>query len=136
MDWKKIALGVAAATVGAAAFGAVHFMFLAPQMGIGDLFGIPYAVLLPFLIGTLGFIGVYGFSNKIKGTIADILMFGSAAAIGFGIAQYAGWITPGPSVPGRANLRANLRVNNVFVPRSVPPAMLSQASSPGGTKLI
>ena len=125
--WKKIAVGVAAATVGAAAFGAVHFMFLAPQFGVGDIAGIPLAVVLPFLVGTLGLVGYYWYKGKEDGIVKQVLLMGSAATIGFGVAQYAGWITP--VVTAR-------RAVATYVPR---PTMFSAPSTPsytGGTKLI
>ena len=118
VNWKKVGMGVAAATIGAAAFGAVHFMFLAPQWGIGDFMGIPLNVILPFLLGTLGLVGAYAFAPKMGETIQNIVKYGSAAVIGVGVAQYAGWITT-PVVQARARasfaprpiaLRTNSRV--------------------------
>jgi len=102
VNWKKVGMGVAAAAVGSGVFGAIHFMFLAPQMGVGDVMGIPLNVVLPFLVGTLGFIGVYGFGKKMGETMKDVIKFGSAAIVGVGVAQYAGWVTPTTVVPARA----------------------------------
>jgi hypothetical protein len=108
--WKPVALGVVAASVGAAAFGAVHYMFLAAQMPVGDFFGIGYDVLLPIILGVAGFALPVMF--KVKGTAKDVLQFGGAAAIGFGIANYAGWVTPvvararAPIARARAPVRA------------------------------
>jgi len=108
INWKKVATGVAAASIGAAAFGAVHFMFLAPQYGVGDFMGIPLNVLLPFVVGTLGLVVSMGYIKE-PGTMKDIVTYGSAATIGFGVAQYAGWISPVIPARARAPLRAPLR---------------------------
>jgi hypothetical protein len=89
--WKKVGYGILAAGVGAAIFGAAHFYFLGNVPG-GNLFGVPYSTLFPFVLGTLGLIGAYGFT-KSEGTMRNVLLFGSAAAIGFGIADFAGWAT-------------------------------------------
>ena len=126
--WKTVGLGVAAATVGAAAFGAVHYMFLAPQFGVGDFFGIPLSVILPIALGALGFILPAVF--RMKDTIKDVVHFGAAASIGFGVAQYAGWITP--TAPAAARARA-------YAPRAVasyvPQASFSSPNG-GGVKII
>lgn len=127
ISWKKVAVGVAAATVGAAAFGAVQFMFLAPQFGVGDIAGIPLSVVLPFLVGALGLIGYYWYKPADSGIVKQVLLMGSAATIGFGVAQYAGWITP---------VTTARRAVASYVPR---PSMVSVPSTPsytGGTKLI
>lgn len=128
VNWKKVGMGVAAATIGAATFGAVHFMFLAPQWGVGDIMGVPLSVVLPFLLGTLGLIGAYGLAPKMGETLKDIIKYGSAAVIGVGVAQYAGWITT-PVAPARARARAN------FTPRPVPLRPVAVAPVMG-TKLI
>lgn len=131
VNWKKVGMGVAAATIGSAAIGAVHFMFLAPQFGVGDFLGIPLNVLLPFLLGALGFIAVG--SKIVKGeTMKAILAYGSAAVVGFGVAQYAGWITPTTTV---STARARLPVARATMP------VARAAASPvpvvmNGTKLI
>ena len=125
--WSKVAWGVAAATIGAAAFGAVHFMFLAPQYGVGDFMGVPLNVLLPFLIGTLGFVGVYALKPKMGETVQNILTFGSAAAIGFGVAQYAGWITPAVTTRARAR---------TYVPPRVTAPVIMTSTANQGTKMI
>ena len=126
--WKTVGLGVAAATVGAAAFGAVHYMFLAPQFGVGDFYGIPLTVILPIALGAPGFILPAVF--RMKDTIKDVVHFGAAASIGFGVAQYAGWITP--TAPAAARARA-------YVPRAVasyvPQASFSSPNG-GGVKII
>lgn len=129
--WKKVAIGVAAATVGAAAFGAVHFMFLAPQFGVGDVAGIPLGVVLPFLVGALGLVGYYWYKPRDEdGIIKKVILLGSAATIGFGVAQYAGWITPTVTP---VTLR---RAVAPFVPRPQQFVTPSTPSSFGGTKLI
>ena len=126
--WKTVGLGVAAATVGAAAFGSVHYMFLAPQFGVGDFYGIPLTVILPIALGALGFILPAVF--RMKDTIKDVVHFGAAASIGFGVAQYAGWITPTPKASDRAR---------AYVPRAVasyvPQASFSSPNG-GGVKII
>lgn len=109
VSWKKVGMGVAAATIGAATFGAVHFMFLAPQYGVGDFMGIPLNVLLPIFVGTLGFIGTYAVGRKWGESVKNIVLFGSSASIGFGVAQYAGWITPAIA-PARARAPARAYV--------------------------
>ena len=125
--WKTVGLGVAAATVGAAAFGAVHYMFLAPQFGVGDFFGIPLSVILPIALGALGFILPAVF--RMKDTIKDVVHFGAAASIGFGVAQYAGWIVPKPKTDAP----------RAYVPRAVasyvPQASFSSPNG-GGVKII
>lgn len=126
-DWKKVATGVAAAAVGAGIFGAVHFMFLAQQAGTGDIMGIPFTVVIPFLLGTAGFV-ISGMWGKLTGTAKDIVQFGSAAAIGFGIAQYAGWLMT-PATAARAAAR--------YVPspaiRTITPTITPTVQ---GTKMI
>lgn len=122
VEWRKVAVGVAAATIGAATFGAVHFMFLAPQWGVGDIMGIPLTVLLPFLLGTLGFIGAAVIGRKYGDTPKQILLYGSAATVGFGVAQYAGWVTtPAVVAPGAAlRARAPTRYVPTTIPRTLP----------------
>jgi hypothetical protein len=88
--WKKVGYGILAAGVGAAIFGAAHFYFLG-NVPAGNILGISYNVLFPFILGTLGFIGAYGFTKE--GNLRNVLLFGSAAAIGFGVAEFAGWAT-------------------------------------------
>lgn len=89
--WKKVGYGVLAAGVGAAIFGAAHFYFVG-NVPSGDLLGVTYRTLFPFLLGTLGFIGAYGYTKK-EGIARNVLLFGSAAAIGFGIAELTSWGT-------------------------------------------
>lgn len=104
--WKQIATGVVAASVGAAIFGAVHFMFLAPSYGTGNVMGIPMTVVLPFVLGIAGFaVGEYGHNKEWgRGWLGSIIKYGSAAIIGFGIAEYAGWAVA--AVPARARAAA------------------------------
>lgn len=128
VNWKKVGMGVAAATIGAATFGAIHFMFLAPQFGVGDFMGIPLSVVLPLLLGTLGFVGTYALGRKWGDTLKNIMTFGSAAVIGFGVAQYAGWITPAVTVRARARAPARFAV-----PRR---AVVRTPTAVSGTKLI
>lgn len=123
MQYKKVLMGVAAATIGAAAFGAVHFMFLAPQFGVGDFFGIPFSVVVPFLLGAVGFLLGLGFVKK-EGVVKDIVLYGSAAVIGFGVAEYAQWITPVAAARARAS---------ASIPRYVPPPVISAPNGPVGS---
>uniref|UniRef100_A0A6M3KZ06 Uncharacterized protein n=1 Tax=viral metagenome TaxID=1070528 RepID=A0A6M3KZ06_9ZZZZ len=126
--WKKVGMGIAAATIGAAAFGAVHFMFLAPQFGVGDFLGIPLNVVLPFLLGGLGLVAAYSF--KMGETVQDIVKYGSAAIIGVGVGQYAGWIAP--AAPA-ARARASLPVARASFPMRTATAPVITMN---GTKLI
>ena len=91
--WKKVGYGVLAAGVGAAIFGAVHYYFLG-NVPAGNIMGVSYGVIFPFVLGVLGLVGAYGYT-KADSTMRNVLLFGSAAAIGFGIAEYAGWATFG-----------------------------------------
>lgn len=91
--WKKVGYGVLAAGVGAAIFGAVHYYFLG-NVPAGNIMGISYGVIFPFILGAIGLVGAYGYT-KAESTMRNVLLFGSAAAIGFGIAEYAGWATFG-----------------------------------------
>lgn len=119
INWKKVATGVLAASVGAAAFGAVHYMFLAPQFGSGDVFGVPLSVILPFVVGTLGFTASAAMGSKVSDTVKAIIQYGSAAVIGAGIMQYAGWVSAS-ATPAAARAPA----------RYTPPARLSMPSAP------
>jgi len=119
VSWKRVGMGVAAASIGAAAFGAVHFMFLAPQFGVGDFMGIPLNVVLPILFGALGFTLPYLFKMK-PGTAKEVVQYGSAAVIGFGIAQYAGWIQPLPAARARASAMRFTPQRRV-APRTIAP---------------
>jgi len=125
--WKSVATGVVAASVGAAAFGAVHYMFLAQQVNLGqNFFGIPYTTLLPIVLGTVGMVaGKMYFKSGIG---HDVITYGGAAAIGFGIADYAGWISPRAPIPTRAYAPARM---------IAPPASMSLPSNGMlGTKMI
>ncbi len=107
--WKKVGFGVLAAGVGAAIFGAVHYYFLG-NIPAGDVMGVTYATVFPFILGALGFIGAYGFAKE--GTMRNVLLFGSAAAIGFGVANYAGW-----AVFSTGHLRASAARASAGIPR-------------------
>lgn len=120
-NWKQVATGVVAASVGATALGAVHYMFLAPQYGAGSLMGVPMSTVLPIVLGIIGFVGA-GFIGAKYGTAKDVLLFGSAASIGFGIAQYAGWVTPKPVVAA-APARAFVPTMGVSVPMMAAPSV-------------
>ena len=128
--WKKVGYGVLAAGVGAAIFGAVHYYFLG-NIPAGDVMGITFATLFPFILGTLGLIGAYGFT-KSDSTIRNVLLFGSAASIGFGIAQYAGWAVF-PSSPS-----ARARAAITYAPQRIysPPVLAQAQYGQGGTKMI
>lgn len=126
--WKKVGYGVLAAGVGAAIFGAVHYYFLG-NIPVGDVMGITYATVFPFLVGALGFIGAYGFT-KSDSTLRNVLLFGSAASIGFGIANYAGW-----AVFRVGALRAPAAA--AYVPQRVFPTYAPvPALASAGTKMI
>jgi hypothetical protein len=77
LEFKKIAMGVLAASVGAVAFGAIHYYFLSGMTG--NLFGVSYGTILPIVAGALGLVGAYGFVKT--GMVHDILVAGSAASI-------------------------------------------------------
>jgi hypothetical protein len=131
IKWKQVGFGVLAAGVGAAIFGGAMHYFLLGNMPAGDIMGISYSVLLPFMLGALGFVGAYGFAGH-NDTIKNILIFGSAAAIGFGVAEYAGWTAFTASTRARARAPAL----SYSAPRIYSaPASLS-AGYNGGTKMI
>lgn len=133
ISWKKVATGVLAASIGAAAFGALHYMFLAPQFGVGDIMGVPYTVILPFVVGAIGITATVAFANKLGDMGTKIVGYGSAALIGAGIAQYAGWaLTPAQAAAQAA--RASARIPMITSRAAFPPAPVSM--SLGGTKLI
>lgn len=126
--WKKVGYGVLAAGVGAAVFGLAHYYFLG-NIPAGDIMGISYATIFPFILGALGFVGAYGFTKK-EGTMRNVLLFGSAAAIGFGIANYAGW-----AAFSTGHFRAGARAS--YAPQRVYPVASAPAVSyNGGTKMI
>lgn len=136
ISWKKVATGVIAAAVGAAAFGAVQYMFLAPNVTIPDVMGVPISVILPIVVGTIGFVGAFALSEKHK-MAKDVVAYGSAALIGAGIMSYAGWIST-PATTARARAASAARY---IPPKSAPisalPSTSMTASANGGTvKLI
>lgn len=127
IEWKKVGMGILAASVGAAAFGAVHYLFLAGSAPAGDLFGISYSVILPFVLGAIGMVGAFAFAKP--GNLRDILMLGSAASIGFGLATYANWITPtAPAARARATASYPAVTQRAVFPMA--------ASASVGTKMI
>lgn len=131
ISWKKVATGVLAASIGAAAFGAIHYMFLAPAVGgTPDVMGVPISVILPFIVGTLGFIGAFALSEKHK-MAREVVTYGSAALIGAGVMSYAGWITTGTHLAARP---AAAR----FIPTraAAPLPSFPSAMNAGGTKII
>jgi hypothetical protein len=139
--WKKVGYGILAAGVGAAIFGAAHFYFLG-NVPTGNILGIPYGVLFPFILGTLGFIGAYGFTKE--GTMRNVLLFGSAAAVGFGIAEYAGWASFSKGTLG-ASYRAPVAAAYVPPRMAAPMPTVSAGTGSlvigggtysGGTKVI
>jgi hypothetical protein len=131
IEFKRVGLGVLAATVGAAAFGAVHYMFLAKNIPAGNIMGVSYAVIAPFALGVVGLLAGYGLTKP--GTMRDVVVAGSAAAIGFAVATQIGWINTagaraGASVPARASA-------SYPAMRVAPPTpMIAQAGT--GTKMI
>jgi hypothetical protein len=126
--YKKIAMGVLAAAVGATAFGAVHYYFLSGMTG--NLYGVPFSTVLPIVAGTLGLVGAYMFAKE--GIIHDVIIAGSAASIGMGILSYAGWVTLNAKAPA-----AGARAAATYVPPRVfaPQAALPMAAN-AGTKMI
>lgn len=126
--WKKVGYGVLAAGVGAAVFGLAHYYFLG-NIPAGDVMGVTYATIFPFILGALGFIGAYGFAKE--GTMRNVLLFGSAASIGFGIANYAGW-----AVFRTGALRAPAAAAYIPQRSYVPAAMPAPAYASAGVKMI
>lgn len=124
LNWTKVGKGIVYASIGAGLLGAVHYMFLANQITLPDIAGIPSGVILPFIIGALGFVASYSFP-RLGDTGKDILQFGSAALIGFGIATYANWITP-VAVTARAR----------YVPTVVARAPISTMPTAAAVKMI
>lgn len=121
-QYKEVAVGIASATVGVAAIGAVHYMFLAQQLPSlpADFLGIPMNVLLPILLGCVSITGAVVAIHKEKSSmLKSILLSGGAAAIGFGVAEYAGWIT---SAAGLRAARARAPVVQQVVPSYTPSA--------------
>lgn len=127
--WKPVAMGVLAATVGAATFGAIHYMFLAGTAPVGNFFGIPYEVIYPFVLGIAGIIGAQYYWHGKTSTFKDIITYGSAAAIGYGVATYAGWITP---VSARARAYAPTAAARAYM----PPVISSASNGLVATKMI
>jgi hypothetical protein len=127
-------MGVFAASLGAAAFGAIHYMFLAGQTPAGGLFGVSYSVIVPIVLGAIGFLGAYSFTKP--GTIREVVTMGSAAAIGFGIATYASWITPATAQARASAARASVPMA-MPIPRAMPPMQTySATANSSGVKLI
>jgi hypothetical protein len=54
--------------------------------------GVAYRTIFPFILGTLGFVGAFGYTKK-DSMIQNILLFGAAASVGFGIAELTSWGT-------------------------------------------
>jgi hypothetical protein len=134
IQWKEVAKGVVSASVGAALFGAVHFMYLAPTYGTGSVMGVPMTVVLPFALGIGGFfIGTWGANKWAKGWLGDIITYGSAAVIGFGIAEYAGWITGASSARARASAYVPQRA---YVPMNPQYSSAGYSGSGGGNVKI
>ena len=129
IEWKKVGMGVFAAGLGAAIFGAVHYMFLAGQTPAGGLLGVSYSVIVPVVLGVVGFV----ISMAVKpGYVREIISYGSAAAIGFGVATYATWITP-----ANASARARASVPAMAsVPRTAMMPVPTTSSASAGVKLI
>jgi len=128
-NWKKIGKGVVYASIGAAAFGAIHYMFLANiDLGMPDIAGIPMTVILPFLVGVVGFVAAESF--KLGDTAKNIVRFGSASVIGFGIATYANWITP--VVTSTPSARARAR----YIPPVIRRAPIPTRTVASITKMI
>jgi len=114
-NWKRIGKGIVYASIGAASFGAIHYMFLANiDLGMPDIMGIPMTVVLPFLVGAVGFVAAESF--KIGDTAKTIMRFGSASVIGFGIATYANWITPVAVAGARARARYTPPIHRAPIP--------------------
>ena len=115
--YKQVAVGIASATVGAAAIGAVQYMFLEPSVLPTlptNVLGVPMNVLLPILLGAVSIsAAVLAVKKKESSMLEPILMAGGAAALGFGVAEYAGWIT---SVPAARAARAAAVVTRPMTP--------------------
>lgn len=125
-------MGVLAASIGAAAFGAVQYMFLGGALPADIIPGVENGVLIPIVLGAIGLILGFGWA---KGTVKDILVAGSAASVGFGIATFAKWIQPGPgaTVGARARYAAPAPI------RAVAPAPVPMMTATGvnmQTKMI
>jgi hypothetical protein len=119
VNWKVVGMGVLAASVGAAVFGAVQYMFLGGVLPTDLVPGVSNGVLFPILLGALGLIIGYGWGH---GIVKDILVAGSAASVGFGIATYVGWIQPGAAAAKPAGASASARY--------IAPAPMRAASAP------
>lgn len=134
VNWKQVGMGVLAASVGAAAFGAVHYLFLAGQVGATDLIpGVPNGAFFPIVLGAIGLVAAFGWA---KGIVKDILVAGSAASVGFGIATYAGWIQPGPNAVTGARARAPAAAARYpSIPMRAPVPMAA-ATGMNGIKMI
>jgi len=128
--WSKVGYGVLAAGVGAALFGGAMHYFLLGNMPAGDFFGLSYSTLLPFVIGALGIFA--GYSTKSNDTLSKILLFGGVAAIGFGVADYAGWVVPA----ARARARARAPAIAYSAPRIYSAPAGSVVPTNGRTKMI
>ena len=132
VNWKQVGMGVLAASVGAAAFGAVHYLFLAGQVGATDLIpGVPNGAFFPILLGAIGLVAAFGWAH---GMVKDILVAGAAASVGFGIATYAGWIQPGPAAIGARARAPSAAARYPTVPMRAPLPTMANAST--GTKMI
>lgn len=125
--FKKVAMGVLAASVGAVAFGAVHYYFLSGMTG--DLFGIPYSTVLPIVIGALGIAGAYMVAKD--GIVHDVVLAGAAVSIGMGIMSYMKWVTPLASGRARASMPSS-----AYIPQRAFAPVASSSAASAGTKMI
>jgi hypothetical protein len=131
VNWKTVGMGVVAASVGAAAFGAIQYLFLGGALPNDIIPGVSNGVLFPILLGALGLVIGYGWAH---GIVKDILVAGSAASVGFGIATYVGWIQAGPAAAKPAGATA---ASARYAPppmRTAPLPMMAAANQ--GTKMI
>jgi hypothetical protein len=101
-------------------------MFIGQQVATQpDFMGIPVTTLALFGLGVAGFaIAAY----KPTWNKMEILTYGSVAAIAFGIATYAGWVSKGP--------QATYRAPTSFAIRPTAPTAPVNSAAMGGVKLI
>jgi hypothetical protein len=124
--FKKVAMGVLAASVGAVAFGAVHYYFLSGMTG--NLFGVPYSTVLPIVIGALGIAGAYMVAKD--GIVHDVVLAGAAASIGIGLLSYMNWVTPNSSA------RARVPAAAAYIPQRAFAPVANASAASAGTKMI
>ena len=66
-------------------------MFLATNISMPDVFGVPITAIVPLIIGTLGFLGAYSLDEKHK-MVKNIVAYASEELIRAGVTSFVRWV--------------------------------------------